>query len=61
MNSEGRMSFVGDVRTALESASKEMKEFNEVVRSEVLNESVQNHVGKTYYSGRLSAFTRYTN
>lgn len=61
MNSEGRMSFVGDVRTSLESASKEMKEFNEVVRSEVLNESVQNHVGKTYYSGRLSAFTRYTN
>lgn len=61
MNSEGRMSFVGDVRAALETASKEMKEFNEIVRSEILKESVQQHTGKTYYSGKLSAFTRYTN
>ena len=55
------MSFVGDVRAALETASKEMKEFNEIVRSEILKESVQQHTGKTYYSGKLSAFTRYTN
>lgn len=61
MNSEGRMSFVGQVREALEAASAEMKSFNEMVRSEVLKQSVQKHVGKTYYSGKLSAFNRYTN
>lgn len=61
MNSEGRISFVADVREALEAASKEMKEFNEIVRTEIIKESVNNHTGKTYYSGKLSAFTRYTN
>lgn len=61
MNSEGRISFVADVREALEAASKEMKEFNEIVRTEIIKESVNNHIGKTYYSGKLSAFTRYTN
>lgn len=61
MNSEGRISFVADVREALEAASKEMKEFNEIVRTEILRESVNNHTGKTYYNGKLSAFTRYTN
>lgn len=61
MNSEGRISFVADVREALEAASKEMKEFNEIVRTEIIKESVNNHTGKTYYSGKLAAFTRYTN
>lgn len=61
MNSEGRMSFVADVREALEAASEDMKAFNEIVRSEIVRESVENHIGKTYYGGRLSAFTRYTN
>ena len=53
--------FVADVREALEAASKEMKEFNEIVRTEIIKESVNNHTGKTYYSGKLAAFTRYTN
>lgn len=61
MNSEGRMSFVGQVREALEAASAQMKSFNEAVRSEILKESTQKHIRKTYYSGQLSAFTRYTN
>lgn len=61
MNSEGRMSFVGQVREALEAASAEMKSFNEAVRSEILKKSLQNHTKKTYYSGKLSAFNRYTN
>lgn len=61
MNSEGRMSFVGQVREALEAASAQMKSFNEAVRSEILKESTQKHIRKTYYSGKLSAFTRYTN
>lgn len=61
MNSEGRMSFVSQAREALEAASAEMKSFNETVRTEVLGQAVQEHVGNTYYSGKLSAFTRYTN
>lgn len=61
MNSEGRMSFVGQVREALEAASAEMKEFNEIVRSQVINDAVKKHTRKTYYSGKLSAFNRYTN
>lgn len=61
MNSEGRMAFVGQVREALEAASAEMKSFNEVVRSEILKESLHKHTRKTYYSGNLSAFSRYTN
>lgn len=61
MNSEGRMSFVGQVREAFEAASAQMKSFNEAVRSDIIKESTQKHIGKTYYSGKLSAFTRYTN
>lgn len=61
MNSEGRMSFVGQVREALETASAEMKSFNEIVRSEIIKDASRKHVGKTYYSGNLSAFSRYTN
>lgn len=61
MNSEGRMSFVGQVRESLEAASAEMKSFNEAVRSEILKDSMRKHTKKTYYSGKLSAFNRYTN
>lgn len=59
MNSEGRMSFVGQVREALEAASTEMKEFNEVVRSSVVNKSVARHNKKTYYRANLAAYNRY--
>lgn len=61
MNSEGRISFVGQVREALEAASAEMKSFNEAVRSEILGQSLQKHTERTYYSGKLAAFSRYTN
>lgn len=61
MNSEGRMSFVGQVRETLEAASAEMKSFNEAVRSEILGQSLQKHTERTYYSGKLAAFSRYTN
>lgn len=61
MNSEGRVSFIGQIREALEAASAEMKSFNEAVRSEILKDSMQKHTRKTYYSGKLSAFNRYTN
>lgn len=61
MNSEGRLSFVGQVREALEAASAEMKSFNEAVRSEILGRSLQKHTERTYYSGKLAAFSRYTN
>lgn len=59
MNSEGRMSFVGQVRETLEAASKEMKEFNEMVRGNIIRDSVSNHNRKTYYSAKLSAYNRY--
>lgn len=59
MNSEGRMSFVGQIREALEAASADMKAFNEVIRREVIRKSVAKHVRKTYYSGKLSAYNRY--
>ncbi|MFK2261183.1 hypothetical protein ACIXK4_20155 [Bacteroides fragilis] len=61
MNSEGRMSFVGQVRETLEAASAAMKSFNEAVRSEIIKDASRKHVEKTYYSGNLSAFSRYTN
>lgn len=61
MNSEGRMSFIEQVKKAVEKASEEMKEFNESVRSTVIYKSMKGHNRKTYYQGRLSAFTRYTN
>lgn len=61
MNSEGRMSFVGQVREALEAASKEMKEFNEMVRGNIIRDSVSNHNRKTYYSAKLAAYNRYNN
>lgn len=59
MNSEGRMSFVGQVREALEAASAEMKEFNEIVRSSVVNKSVSRHHKKTYYRANLASYNRY--
>ncbi len=61
MNSEGRMSFVGQVREALEAASKEMKEFNEMVRGNIIRDSVSRHNKKTYYSAKLAAYNRYNN
>lgn len=59
MNSEGRMSFVAQVREALEAASAEMKEFNEIVRSSIINDSVKKHNKKTYYNASLAAYNRY--
>lgn len=60
MNSEGRLSFIGQVREALEAASIQMKEYNSIVRANVVGKSVERHTNKTYYSGKISAFTRYT-
>lgn len=59
MNSEGRMSFVGQVREALEAASAEMKEFNEVVRGSIINKSVAKHNKRTYYRASLAGYNRY--
>lgn len=59
MNSEGRVSFVGQVRESLEAASADMKAFNEMVRSQVIKNSLAKHIKKTYYSGKLSAYNRY--
>lgn len=59
MNSEGRMSFVGQVREALEAASAEMKEFNEAVRGSIINKSIAKHSKKTYYRANLAAYNRY--
>ena len=40
---------------------REMREFNESVRSTVIYKSMKGHNRKTYYQGRLAAFTRHTN
>lgn len=60
MTSEGRMSFVAQAREALEAASLQMKEYNDIVRANIVAKSVEKHTRRTYYSGQLSAFTRYT-
>lgn len=59
MNSEGRVAFVGQVREALEAASADMKAFNEMVRRQIIKNSLDKHVKKTYYSAKLSAYNRY--
>ena len=61
MNSEGRMSFIEQVKESVEKAAEEMREFNESVRSTVIYKSMKGHNRKTYYQGRLAAFTRHTN
>ncbi len=60
MNSEGRMSFVEQAREALEAATIEMKEYNSIARANIVAKSVERHTKKTYYSGNLAAYTRYT-
>lgn len=60
MNSEGRMSFVEQAREALEAATIEMKEYNDIARVSIVAKSVERHTKNTYYSGNLSAYTRYT-
>ena len=59
MNSDSRVSFVNDVRQSLETASNDMKEFNEVVRSQIISDAVTNQNKKTYLNGGLSTFNRY--
>ena len=61
MNSEGRISFIEQVKESVEKAADQMREFNESVRSTVIYKSMKGHNRKTYYQGRLSAYTRYTN
>lgn len=61
MNSEGRISFIEQVKESVEKAADQMREFNESVRSTVIHKSLKGHNRKTYYQGRLSAYTRYTN
>lgn len=60
MNSEGRLSFVEQAREALEAATIEMKEYNSIARANIVAKSVERHTKKTYYSGNLAAYTRYT-
>ena len=60
MNSEGRMSFVEQAREALEAATIDMKEYNSIARANIVAKSVERHTKKTYYSGNLAAYTRYT-
>ena len=55
------MSFVEQVKESVEKAAEEMREFNESVRSTVIYKSMKGHNRKTYYQGRLAAFTRHTN
>lgn len=59
MNSEGRMSFIDQAKAALEKAAKDMEEFNESVRNNVLAKSLKNYTKNAYYSGTLSAYNRY--
>ena len=49
------------MKIVIEKAADEMREFNETVRSTVIYKSMKGHNRKTYYQGRLSAYTRYTN
>ena len=51
MNSEGRMSFIEQVKESVEKAAEEMREFNESVRSTVIYKSMKGHNRKTYYPG----------
>lgn len=60
MNSEGRMSFVEQAREALEAATIEMKEYNDIARVSIVAKSVERHTKNTYYSGNLAVYTRYT-
>ena len=43
-----------------EAASVQMKEYNSIVRANIVGKSVEKHMRKTYYSGSLAAYTRYT-
>ncbi|MCQ5149635.1 hypothetical protein, partial [Coprococcus eutactus] len=43
MNSEGRMSFIEQVKESVEKAAEEMREFNESVRSTVIYKSMKGH------------------
>lgn len=61
MNSEGRISFIEQVKESVEKAADEMREFNESVRSSIIYKAMKGHNRKTYYQGRLAAYTRYTN
>ena len=55
------MKLTEELRKATQKAADEMREFNETVRSTVIYKSMKGHNRKTYYQGRLSAYTRYTN
>ncbi|CAK7039682.1 MAG: hypothetical protein PEPC_01690 [Peptostreptococcus russellii] len=59
MNSEGRMSFVEQAKSALEKAVKDMEEFNNSVRNSIISKSMKNYTKNAYYSGTLSAYNRY--
>lgn len=59
MNSEGRLAFISQVRESLEQSMKDMKKFNETVRSRVIGDAMKHHTKKTYFSGKLAAYNRY--
>lgn len=61
MNSEGRMSFVEQVKQSVEIAAKEMQSFNETVRSNVITKALKSYSKKSYLSGYVGVYNRYTN
>lgn len=59
MNSEGRLAFISQVREALEQSMKDMKRYNEIVRSQLIGDAMKFHTKKTYFSGKLGSYNRY--
>lgn len=59
MNSEARVSFIDQVKQSVETASKEMEEFNASVRSSVISKSLKGYSKKAYYNGSLGSYNRY--
>lgn len=59
MNSEGRLSFITQAKEALEQSVKDMKTYNDIVRSRVVSNAIKAHTKKTYFSGEFGAYNRY--
>ncbi len=59
MNSEGRLSFIAQVREALEQSMRDMKRYNDIVRSHVIGDAMRYHTKKTYFSAKLGTYNRY--
>lgn len=61
MNSEGRISFIEQVKESVEKAADEMREFNETVRSNVIYKSMKDTTGRPIIKVAFQPYTRYTN